>query len=110
MRHQVENTRGKKAPTPHARKHVAQLAYGVEYARTFFMSLCTKPIVAAKKRRRAANDGDDQHRRRRMRKKMCERATTYTPACHHRRRMNQRAHRRRSFHRVWQPTYSGNLC
>ena len=108
MRHQVKNTCRESANAAR-QKHVAQLAYGGVRENFLYVPL-HQADGRRKERRRAANDGDDQHRRRRVRKKNVRARNDIYARGHHRRRMNQRAHRRRSFHRVWQPNVQRQLC
>ena len=107
VRHQVENPRRKRAHT-HRQKHVTELADG---------GICEHALdVVLQETHRGRVDrgqcADHRHDFERRGSKLVERVHPRDHVHarrHHCRRMDQRAHRRRAFHRVRQPNVQWNL-
>jgi hypothetical protein len=107
MREQVEDGRAG-GKHPHAQEHVAQLADG-GIGQDALHVVLHQGDGRGKQRRTAPDDRDQQHDRVRRRENQ--------PAAHHhvdtggdhRRGVNQRRHRRRTFHRIGQPDVKREL-
>ena len=107
VRHQVERA-GRKRADAHRREHVAELRH--RRVREDALDVVLDQADRRRhQRRQHADDRDNRHHLGRVREQHGIAAEHVDTGGDHRRRVDQRRHRRRTFHRVRQPDVEGNL-
>ena len=107
VRHQVKRTRGEGADA-HRREHVPELRHGRVREDALDVVL-NQADRRGHQRGEDAHNRDNRHHFRRVREEDGIAAEHVDTGGDHRRRVDQRRHRRRTFHRVRQPDVEGNL-
>src|SRR6202167_1012941 len=107
VRHQMKNPSRVRSHSA-AEKHIAQLRHG-RVSQNFFNVGLHQPNRRRIKRSDRSHCRHHKHRDRRSRKERMHACHHVNARGHHRRRRNQRAHRRRTFHRVRQPDVQRQL-